>query len=1264
MGTESAKGPPFCLKPEQMVDYLLGRLPPNELESVASHIETCNNCQATLTGLSAPEDTLVSELRKVAYAEPSYDERAFRKAFEKIATLPPVPGQVLSGSDPEARLSTRGRPDTEEAQADSPPAKPNAPLPLAARPAVPTLAEFTNSIAQSGLAPAEAVQAVVDKLSAGQRPLEAEELARELVERCVLTKFQAAVLYQGNAQGLVFGDYVVLDKIGAGGMGRVFRAEHRRMKRIVALKVLPAASAKIAEVVKRFQREAEAAARLAHPNIVMAHDAGEAGGVHYLVMEHIEGSDLSRLVKLHGPLPVAQAVSCIVQAARGLEHAHAAGVIHRDIKPSNLLLNRQGTVKILDLGLARLDGPEGVIVEGGGLTGIGNIMGTVDFMSPEQAVDTTSADARSDIYSLGCTLFFLLIGRRPFESDTVLKKLLAHREAPIPSLLPLRPDVPWSLDQVFSKAVAKRPEDRYQTATELRHALETCMPDAEASLGQTSELIEREAFESNLNGFWQRFGPGGPTVPAPPVAKREDAPANLSRPSPASELPHKTLPKSEDAHQPAGANVAPPWWRGSWATIASAAAAACLFVAAGVIISIRNKEGREIARVEAPDGASVVIGSEAVSQPAIKQLAVTTATGSDRRAAEWALSIGGTVTIAAGQQVETTVSGIKNLPAEPYALVRIQALYNLRITDAGVDNLRGLANLRELALGSDNQRFSDQALKVIGGLTSLERLEIHGAVITDAGLQNLQGLTALGDLELRNNGKLTGAGIEHLQSLPKLSTVLIFDSPLSDAGLDSISRLPELKSLSISGSGKTTKPGLERALQRAAGLKYLHLSSLGLTDADLERLPLTGPTRLRIGGNNITDAGLKHLFALHNVQYLHFDELNVTQAGLNSLRQALPDCAIKAPTLDGKAPSSPAPAPVSTDPVSTEPERRAALMVLGKGGNVNVIVDGKRQLIRPGDALPKAPFLLATISLERAELNDADLESLVGLKALKDLSFLDARGVTDRGLAYLAGLKTLTSLNCSYHDVTDRGLEHLRGLTQLKFLVLHATQVTDDGLVLLDSLPNLNFLNLNATAITGPGLAHLKSLRNLTTLEIPAPQDPESCAYLKQATQLARLRIGGPTLTDASLEHLKALPKLVALFLRNSPVTDAGLLHIQQMPNLAELELAYTKITSAGLPSLTQLKKLTNLDLSYSPVSDAGLESLAQLPKLSFLDLSGTQITDAGLPHLKNLRTLTNLQVHDTKMTLGGVAELQAALPKCKIDLDPPRPVETSKSSP
>jgi serine/threonine protein kinase/DNA-binding response OmpR family regulator len=280
---------------------------------------------------------------------------------------------------------------------------------------------------------------------------------------------------RGAFSELRIGNYDVLDRLGAGGMGAVFKARHRRMKRIVALKVLSRTMAQDATFLQRFQREVETIARLSHPNIVMAFDADEAEAGPFLVMEFVNGPDLASVVQKQGPLNVSAAVECILQAARGLEYAHGQGIIHRDIKPANLMRDASGVVKVTDLGLARfsaLAGGTGA-TPSGAITQAGGIVGTVDYMPPEQSLDPGGIDHRADIYSLGATLHYLLFAQPPYQGASLMATLLKHREAPIPSLTEARKDVPAELDAVFRRMEAKAPADRYQAMTEVVGALES-----------------------------------------------------------------------------------------------------------------------------------------------------------------------------------------------------------------------------------------------------------------------------------------------------------------------------------------------------------------------------------------------------------------------------------------------------------------------------------------------------------------------------------------------------------------------------------------------------------------------------------------------------------------------------------------------------------------------------------------------------------------------------------------------------------------------
>jgi serine/threonine protein kinase len=259
--------------------------------------------------------------------------------------------------------------------------------------------------------------------------------------------------------------------LGEGGMGRVFKARHLRMGRLAALKVIRKEKLASRNALRRFQREVRLAARLDHPNVVHAYDAGQVGSTHYFVMEYVEGTDLYRLVQKRGPLPVALACDYIRQAALGLQHAHECGVVHRDVKPHNLMVTPTDRVKVLDVGLAL-----SAETAAEGLTRPGVALGTVDFLAPEQVTDPSSADARADLYGLGCTLYFLLTGRVPFPARAKVQKLLAHLGQEATPVNKIRPGVGPGVSAVVERLLAKRPDDRYPSAAALAEELERLAP--------------------------------------------------------------------------------------------------------------------------------------------------------------------------------------------------------------------------------------------------------------------------------------------------------------------------------------------------------------------------------------------------------------------------------------------------------------------------------------------------------------------------------------------------------------------------------------------------------------------------------------------------------------------------------------------------------------------------------------------------------------------------------------------------------------------
>jgi serine/threonine protein kinase len=440
---------------EQLIAFGQGRLAPEESVRVEEHLEGCHDCCETLLDLT--DDTFVELLK-----------------FTKSADAPEQP--VVATRRPARGLSEPGTtPDHPEATSDE-------------------SAHSATVLVQSG------------------EPVVMDELPAELRDHP---------------------RYRIVELIGRGGMGHVYRAEHRLMNRPVAIKLISSQLVRHPHAVERFRREVQAAAKLSHPNIVTAYDAEQAGDVHFLVMEFVEGTDLASIVKQRGPMSVAEACECIRQAAVGLQHAHEKGMVHRDIKPHNLMLAAGGQVRILDFGLAGFAseatfgevesspvaprperrtssdsdprvqpstddpaatrnwlscrGATGLQKTTAHLTTMGSVMGTPDYMAPEQAANAHAADIRADIYSLGCTLHFLLTGQPPFEADNVVAKLRAHAQNTPPDLTTLRDDVPLELAAVGARMMAKKPAERFQTPAEIVAALQACQQGNNAS-GRTMRV--------------------------------------------------------------------------------------------------------------------------------------------------------------------------------------------------------------------------------------------------------------------------------------------------------------------------------------------------------------------------------------------------------------------------------------------------------------------------------------------------------------------------------------------------------------------------------------------------------------------------------------------------------------------------------------------------------------------------------------------------------------------------------------------------------
>jgi serine/threonine protein kinase len=430
--------------------------------------------------------------------------------------------------------------------------------------------ELLHLVRQSGLLDAERLDAYLGQMWPAAPLPEPIRLACALVRDGLLTYFQAKQLLRGKWRGFRIGGYRVLERLGSGGGANVFLCDHVVMRHRVAIKVLSQAPGDDSASLQRFYREARAGAALRHPNIVRAYDVGCDGRLHFLVMDYVDGSNLRTIVRRQGPLSLLRATHYIRQAALGLQHAHERGIIHRDVNPGNLLLDRRGTVKMLDLGLARfLHEPE---------PDPGDIVGTADYMAPEQARDSLTVDRRADIYGLGATFYYLLTGQAPFaEAETLARKLICHQAATPRPLRELRPEVPETLAAIVDRMMAKEPRQRFQSAAEVVAVLASWTqvpvppPPAEemprlsraawggrtTMRGQAQPTIHLQGHETVIPG------PGVSLLLDPPPETSEASPPPASgqvdtfvcgptmvlKPAPSEPTP--AAPATEDAPQPA-----------------------------------------------------------------------------------------------------------------------------------------------------------------------------------------------------------------------------------------------------------------------------------------------------------------------------------------------------------------------------------------------------------------------------------------------------------------------------------------------------------------------------------------------------------------------------------------------------------------------------------------------------------------------------------------------------------------------------------------
>ncbi len=905
--------------------------------------------------------------------------------------------------------------------------------------------------------------------------------------------------------------YQVLECIGQGGMGRVFRAEHLLMHRQVALKVINQELTRHPEILQRFQREVQAAASLSHKNIVQAYDAEMAGQTHFLAMEYVEGTDLSEHVKTQGPLEVETACHYIQQAAEGLEHAHQQGMVHRDIKPHNLMLTENstsseastsspGTVKILDFGLASLTEKitpvQSIHSQDEALTSVGTIMGTPDYLSPEQSEDAHSVDIRSDLYSLGATFHFLLTGKPPFPEGTIDEKLKAHLKTEPERVDTLRPDVPPEIADIIAKLLKKGPQDRFQTPTDLIEALLPFTdPDALKDAQATRQWQEeKKSYESKVK----------------------------------------------------------------WTTITALLTVLVLFVS-GAIYYIKTDKGTLI--INAQDEAISV----SILQKGEEVQVIDTLTGSrivSLPSGTYDVKLKGEqnkftldkekVTLTRDGKVIVTLSKIiKSLPPLPENAIVNSIGIRLVPLPKGQFKM-GSTSKEKQRLGNEHQHPVVLDQEIYMGMFEVTQRQYHLIMGNNpsefapssrsaANQKLIEGLdTALFPVEnityedaIEFCKKLTqreaerNAGIKY--RLPteaeweyacRAGTQTVFHFGMSING----------ERANVSGQHPYGTSELGPDLKRPARVGTYSPNAFNLYDMHGNVREWCSdwfsPDYYRISKTlNPKGPSLPYKGAHYN------DTRVVRGGGFNSSGNSARSAArsYRRPTERNSALGFRVVCEIDRHRM----DRIPPLVVLSE-----IEEAGGEYKINRGNQLIQASFM-------NNSFDDDVLKSIENEKSLRDL-YLPNTNITDKGVEkYFNGLDNLVNLYLPNTSISDTAIKKIATIPSLRVLYLNNTKVTNEGLKELSKLTKLSTLSLNGTKITNEGLPYLQSLSHLYNLNLNSTE-----------------------VNDEGLKHLNSLPNLSSLTLQGTQVSDNGIPILKTFSKLVMLDLRETKISSEGVEEL------------------------------------------------------------------------------------------------
>ncbi len=1101
----------------------------------------------------------------------------------------------------------------------------------------------------------------------------------------------------GDPVNELIGPYRLTKKLGQGGMGAVYQAVHTKLDKVVAIKLLSPQSGLEAVAVERFEREMKAVGKLEHINIVRAMDAGEADGYHFLVMEYVEGRDVSQWVKARGPFSVGQACEIIRQSALGLHEAHSLGLVHRDIKPSNLFLTSKGVVKILDLGLARL--AEGTFNHE--LTQSGQCMGTPDYMAPEQWTNARDVDGRTDLYALGCTLFHLMTGRPPYgtsEHESLGSKVLAHTSGAIPDIRQLRPDLPADVQRILECLLNKDRKLRFATGGELAQALQ---PFCEPLPGSDSVSVSDMSVVSMI-----------PRKPKSGVALRVGAIAVCLTLVAASAFIYIRVRdkygRVTEMKIPAGSTVQVVDANGTPLKTASPSTTATTTTTAAVAANTAQKPKtgqasvtvRPIPAGELPEMQPEKVGSEPTVAAKPEAVAAVTPVAppadgppmpptkgepaGDKPAAVVALNTEPKDPPAIEELVPTISI---RLPLAPDLIAKQQGAWSRRLGRPTTQpNSIGLTLVvvppGEFDMGSTSDEqggvgpgggASASIPQLLTSEGPRHRVKISRpfamgqAEVTVGQFREFVTATQYKTLAEREaaTGLSLGEGLSAKQRGRQPTYSWQYAGDLHQDDEQPVCNLSWYDAVAFC-EWLSQKERATYRLPTEAEWEYVARAGLGVTAFGSDEWN----AQIKQGANLADASAVREFGSLHLTNAaVEWDDTFATVAPIGKF----------APNVLGLQDLVGNVAELCSDRFASEyyqvsplenprgPDAGIHRVVRGASwqSSLSECRPGMRGFVAPRQAQMQVGFRVVMElqePLEAGATAPADTPVRREQQVAEWVLNLGGKLRVSFGKDYSNEISKLSDLpkrdftvyaiSLADTGISDVGLVRLKGLTQLQELDLSASSVTDYGLETLIPHKNLKKLNLQRTSVTGAGLVHIIGAKKLAELDLSRSQ-----------------------VTDASLDPVKGLVSLTILRLNSTAVTDEGLAAVKPLINLKELHLADTRVTGSGLTNLKYMEQLTLLDLSQTPINNNQMQSISLLKKLRILRLNWSTVGDLGLAHLKEnyilnevglrgteatdynvemlgrLRGMKTLDLRETDFTASGVEEMKKTLKATKIEM-------------